>query len=131
MVREIDALDGLCGRVTGIVNPPVTWRILLLILSDKAGTAFRVLNRSKGPAVWVYPFLPSHSNLQGPRALIDRKLYKKYMRQELDAVENLTLLEGSVADLLITSPDPELGDTKSYGRVQGIALGIDFLIVMR
>ena len=48
------------------------------------------------------------------------------MRQELDAVKNLTLLEGTVADLLITSPNPKLGETKSYGRVQGIALGIDF-----
>jgi len=62
--------------------------------------------------------------LKGPRALIDRKLYKKYMRQELDAVENLTLLEGSVADLLITAPDSELGATKSFGRIQGITLGI-------
>jgi hypothetical protein len=52
------------------------------------------------------------------------------MRQELDAVKNLTLLEGSVADLLITSPNPDLGETKSYGRVQGIALGIDPAIVM-
>ena len=67
----------------------------------------------------------AHATLtcKGPRALIDRKLYKKYMRQELDAVENLTLLEGSVADLLITAPDPEFGETKSYGRIQGIALG--------
>jgi hypothetical protein len=46
------------------------------------------------------------------------------MRQELDDVENLTLLEGSVADLLITAHDPELGETKSFGRIQGIALGI-------
>jgi hypothetical protein len=47
------------------------------------------------------------------------------MRQELDALENLTLMEGSVADLLITPPDPELAAGGSHGRVHGITLGIN------
>jgi tRNA U34 5-carboxymethylaminomethyl modifying enzyme MnmG/GidA len=55
MVREIDALDGLCGRVTGNFSSSADANLL-----DKAGVAFRVLNRSKGPAVWVR-FFPRYS----------------------------------------------------------------------
>ena len=74
MIREIDALDGLCGRVV-----------------DKAGIHFGVLNRKKGPAVW------------GPRAQIDRELYKKEMRAEILATRGLGVLEGKVADI-VTAP---------------------------
>ena len=73
MIREIDALDGLCGRVV-----------------DKAGIHFGVLNRKKGPAVW------------GPRAQIDRELYKKEMRAEILATRGLGVLEGKVADIVTT-----------------------------
>ena len=73
MIREIDALDGLCGRVV-----------------DKAGIHFGVLNRKKGPAVW------------GPRAQIDRELYKKAMRAEILATRGLGVLEGKVADIVTT-----------------------------
>jgi hypothetical protein len=45
------------------------------------------------------------------------------MREALDAVENLTLYEGSVSDLLIESPDTEFGHARSQGKIQGIALG--------
>lgn len=74
MIREIDALDGVCGRIV-----------------DKAGIHFRVLNRKKGPAVW------------GPRAQIDRELYKKEMKDEVLGTPGLAVLEGKVADIVITS----------------------------
>src|SRR3712207_6485814 len=72
LVREIDALDGLMGRV-----------------ADAAGIQFRVLNRRKGPAV------------RGPRAQADRKLYRKAMQAAISAEPNLAVVEGEADDLLI------------------------------
>ncbi|KAI0480801.1 glucose inhibited division protein A-domain-containing protein [Xylariaceae sp. FL0804] len=78
ILREIDALDGLSARII-----------------DKAGIQFHILNRKKGAAVW------------GPRAQIDRALYKKYMTEELQNYPNLTILPGSVSDIVLQpSADP-------------------------
>ncbi|MBA4323946.1 MAG: tRNA uridine-5-carboxymethylaminomethyl(34) synthesis enzyme MnmG [Rhodobacter sp.] len=74
LVREIDALDGLMGR-----------------LADRAGIQFRLLNRRKGPAV------------QGPRAQIDRRLYREAMRAELLATPGLDVIESEVSGLRIVS----------------------------
>jgi tRNA uridine 5-carboxymethylaminomethyl modification enzyme len=81
IVREIDALDGLMGRV-----------------ADEAGIQFRVLNRSKGPAV------------RGPRAQADRRLYRMAMQSAIGATENLRVIEAEAADLLLRD-----------GRVSGLS----------
>lgn len=73
LVREIDALDGLMGRV-----------------ADAAGIQFRMLNRRKGPAV------------RGPRAQADRNLYRKHMRAALAEQENLDILAAPAGDIEIT-----------------------------
>jgi tRNA uridine 5-carboxymethylaminomethyl modification enzyme len=72
LVREIDALDGLMGRVT-----------------DKAGIQFRVLNRAKGPAV------------RGPRAQTDRKLYREAIQTAIRDIANLCVIEAEAADILL------------------------------
>jgi len=72
LVREIDALDGVMGRV-----------------ADKAGIQFRLLNRKKGPAV------------QGPRAQSDRRIYKTEMQAELAGWPNLKIIEGEATDLVM------------------------------
>ena len=72
LVREIDAMDGVMGRV-----------------ADKAGIQFRLLNRRKGPAV------------QGPRAQADRKIYREQMLLETEQQPNLEIVEGEVVDFLM------------------------------
>ena len=74
LVREIDALDGLMARAI-----------------DKAGIQFRMLNKSRGPAV------------HGPRAQADRALYRKAIQSLLAEEDNLTIIEGAVASFIIES----------------------------
>ena len=88
LVREIDALDGLMGRV-----------------ADEGGIQFRVLNRRKGPAV------------RGPRAQADRKLYAAAMQRAVRATPGLTVVEGEVDDLVIVegrAAGVRLGDGRTF-----------------
>jgi tRNA uridine 5-carboxymethylaminomethyl modification enzyme len=82
IVREIDALGGIMGRVI-----------------DRTGIQFRLLNRSRGPAV------------QSPRAQADRSLYRTEMRQTLEATPNLHLRQGLVIDLIVED-----------GRIRGVEM---------
>lgn len=85
LLREVDALDGVAAQVT-----------------DVAGIQFKMLNASKGAAVW------------GPRAQIDRKLYLKEMQRVLNNYPNLSLLSGTVKDLII--------DPQQNNKVCGVVL---------
>jgi len=87
LVREIDALDGVMGRAT-----------------DLAGIQFRILNRSKGPAVW------------GPRAQADRKLYRRAMQEILRDQPGLRIEAASVEDLLLDSGNQVAGVITADGR---------------
>src|SRR5215472_7178631 len=84
LVREIDALDGIMGRAI-----------------DRAGIQFRILNRSKGPAV------------RGPRAQADRKLYRRAVSALLAEMPGLDIVEGAAEDLLLNR----------NGRISGVLLG--------
>ena len=88
IVREIDALDGLMAKAI-----------------DRAGIHFKMLNTSKGPAVW------------GPRAQADRKLYKAAM-QELLTLNNIKICIGEVTDLII-SENTILGVESTFGTLKG------------
>jgi len=95
LVREIDALDGIMGRV-----------------ADAAGIQFRVLNRSKGPAV------------RGPRAQSDRRLYREATQQTLAQQPNLSIHEAGAEDLIlsddgagVTGVITDLGERLGAGRV--------------
>lgn len=90
LLREVDALDGVAARVT-----------------DLAGIQFKMLNKSRGAAVW------------GPRAQIDREIYKKEMQNILFNYPNLSLKEGKVKDLIIDCREAKAGE---YGKVQGVIL---------
>ena len=81
LVREIDAMDGLMGRI-----------------ADASGIQFRLLNRSKGPAV------------RGPRTQSDRRLYREAMQGELSATPNLTIEAAAIEDLIV----------EDNGRVTGV-----------
>lgn len=87
LVREIDALDGVMGR-----------------LADVSGIQFRLLNRSKGAAV------------RGPRSQIDRRLYREAMQAELAATPNLTLMAGT-AEGLVLKDDRVVGVTTGAGQI--------------
>ena len=89
LVREVDALDGLMGRV-----------------ADQGGIQFRVLNRRKGPAV------------RGPRAQADRQLYAAAMQRAIGDTANLTVIEGEVDDLMVAggrASGVRLSDGRAYG----------------
>jgi tRNA uridine 5-carboxymethylaminomethyl modification enzyme len=89
LVREVDALGGVMGRVI-----------------DRTGIQFRLLNRSRGPAV------------QSPRAQADRSLYRREMRRMLEGTPNLHLRQGIVVDLVIEKGRVrgiELQDTRRFG----------------
>ncbi|KAG9286394.1 hypothetical protein G9A89_014560 [Geosiphon pyriformis] len=118
LVREIDALDGLCGKIAG--KSFILRQYFVIEVhpcfnpTDLSGIQFKILNRSKGPAV------------HGPRAQIDRKLYKKHMQECLFNYPNLTLRTGNVHDIVMAHQPIDLNSSGSgepcFGQIQGIKL---------
>ncbi len=101
LVREIDALGGIMGRVI-----------------DRTGIQFRLLNRSRGPAV------------QSPRAQADRMLYRTEMRRVLEATTNLHLRQGLVVDLIVENNaiiGVELQDARCFGAKSVVVAAGTFL----
>ena len=88
LVKEIDALDGLMARVI-----------------DKAGIHYKMLNESKGPAVW------------GPRAQADRALYRSAMYEEITNYPNLSVLYDSVEDIEIIDGKVDSVITKNHNKI--------------
>ncbi|WDI32776.1 tRNA uridine-5-carboxymethylaminomethyl(34) synthesis enzyme MnmG [Hyphococcus flavus] len=99
LVREVDALDGLMGRVI-----------------DRAGIQFRMLNRSKGPAV------------RGPRAQADRKLYRETMQALLAEYPGLDILEAAVEDLLVDETVPR-GTVRGVVTAEGAEIGASAVVL--
>jgi tRNA uridine 5-carboxymethylaminomethyl modification enzyme len=93
LVREIDALDGLMGRV-----------------ADQAGIQFRLLNRSKGPAV------------RGPRAQADRKLYRRHMQEAIRVQNDLTIIEGAVHRLIFEDSAVRGIETEDGHSIRAVAV---------
>ncbi|CAL1535465.1 unnamed protein product [Lymnaea stagnalis] len=92
LMKEIDALGGVCARIC-----------------DKSGVQYKILNRRKGPAVW------------GPRAQIDRDLYRRNIQAEVFSTPNLTVRAAAVEDL-ITTGVPSLDDHSTVLACRGVVL---------
>jgi tRNA uridine 5-carboxymethylaminomethyl modification enzyme len=93
LVREVDALGGVMGEV-----------------ADATGIQFRLLNTSRGPAVW------------SPRAQCDKSLYRVKMREVLEAQKNLFIKQAEVVDLVIESGSQSSADNSPSRRVTGLKL---------
>ncbi|HEY6970964.1 MAG TPA: tRNA uridine-5-carboxymethylaminomethyl(34) synthesis enzyme MnmG [Candidatus Angelobacter sp.] len=95
LVREVDALGGIMGEVT-----------------DAVGIQFRLLNTSRGPAVW------------SPRAQCDKQQYRLKMREVLESQPNLKIKQAEVAELIVENPSSAVGNAAALGCEQRIARGI-------
>ncbi|HEX4154318.1 MAG TPA: tRNA uridine-5-carboxymethylaminomethyl(34) synthesis enzyme MnmG [Acidobacteriaceae bacterium] len=93
LVREIDALGGIMGEV-----------------ADSCGIQFRLLNTSRGPAVW------------SPRAQCDKALYRVRMREKLESIANLFIKQAEVVDLVFEEPEESLREARPAPRVVGVKL---------
>ena len=123
----MDALDGICARITGLCaySLPLSYA-LNCVSADEAGIQFQILNRSKGAAVWVRVAtivcsMSTDVSPQSPRAQVDRKLYKKHIQSMLHNYPNLELRAGSVFDLVLNKPSASTDFLHS--EVRGVQLG--------
>ncbi|KAL3232395.1 Mitochondrial translation optimization protein 1 [Nakaseomyces bracarensis] len=100
LIKEVDALDGVAGRVT-----------------DLAGIHFKTLNQSKGPAVW------------GPRAQIDRSIYMKEMQAVLSKYKNLGIHQGKVRDLVLDHSEGSRPKVRGVVLEDGSVIGASKVVI--
>jgi tRNA uridine 5-carboxymethylaminomethyl modification enzyme len=93
LVREVDALGGIMGEV-----------------ADACGIQFRLLNTSRGPAVW------------SPRAQCDKALYRVKMREKLESIPNLFIKQAEVVDLVVEESEASLREARPAPRITGVKL---------
>ena len=133
LVREVDAMDGLCGRISGACIYPLSFPATFSRLTHHRQGRNSVSNSesferrcSVGMQRVLYQAdtrLDINVNVQGPRAQIDRKLYKRHMQETLFNYPNLDVRAGSVFDLLLDHNPASNGTAGPNFELHGIRLG--------
>lgn len=132
LIREVDALDGVIGKVAGTISPcSYSMAHHLSVFLDRQGwlpiSHIEQIKRCSRLGGCCISDENAHESIrlyhQGPRAQIDRVLYKKHMQEILFNYPNLDVRAGSVFDLVFSHPDSNTTDPMKWGTIEGVKLG--------